>query len=92
MPEAFEPPYLTDAEIAAICEPLVMPGAQYRHLVRLGLHAARKPNGRPLVARSEFERVLGAARMTSEQKECAGDLAALRARWRDRHGTQTQGR
>lgn len=92
MSEILQPPYLTDDEIASICDPLVMPGAQYRFLVRLGLHAAKKPSGRPLVARSEFERVLGAARMTREPKEAAGDLAALRARWRNKHGTQTQGR
>lgn len=51
-------PFLTDAEIAAICQPLVMPAAQCRYLTRLGLIVNRKPNGRPLVARGEFERVL----------------------------------
>lgn len=85
-------PYLTDAEIDGICDPLVMPAAQRRHLVRLGLHVERKPNGRPLVARSEFERVLGAARLADTRKQPAGDVAALRARWSNRHGTQTQGR
>lgn len=79
-------PYLTDAEIADICEPLVMPAAQCRHLERLGMHIARKPNGRPLVARSEFERVLGAARMAAMRQEAAGDVAALRARWGNRRG------
>ena len=51
-------PFLSDAEIAEICQPLVMPAAQCRHLQRLGLIVKRKPNGRPLVARGEFERVL----------------------------------
>jgi hypothetical protein len=56
------PPYLTDAELADICAPLVMPAAQVKYLERLGLLVRRKPNGRPLVARSEFDRVLGASR------------------------------
>lgn len=30
---------------------------------RLGLHVERKPSGRPLLMRSELERVLGAGRM-----------------------------
>lgn len=51
------PPFLTDAELAGICEGVTLPGAQCRHLERLGLLVKRKPNGRPLVARSEFERV-----------------------------------
>ena len=50
--------FLTDAEIAEICQPLVAPSAQRRYLASLGLIVQRKPNGRPLVARGEFERVL----------------------------------
>jgi hypothetical protein len=41
------PPFLTDDEIAGICEGLSLPGAQCRHLARLGLLVNRKPNGRP---------------------------------------------
>lgn len=55
-------PFLTDEEIKGICEPLIAPTAQCRYLRRLGLLVNEKPNGKPLVARSEFERVLGAAR------------------------------
>lgn len=56
-----------------------MPSTQRRHLVRLGLHVEQKPNGRPLVARSEYERVLGAARLADIRKQPAGDVAeALR--------------
>lgn len=88
-----QPPFLTDDEVAEICDPLVMPAAQFRHLTSaLGLHAVRKPNGRPLVARSEFERVIGAARMSDSTHESAADLAALRERWGKRNGTQTQRR
>lgn len=52
------PPYLTGAEIADICHPLRQHHAQVRYLQGLGLKVARKPNGQPLVARSEFERVM----------------------------------
>ena len=62
-------PFLSDAEIAGICEPLQMPAAQCRYLRRLGLTVHTKPNGRPLVARSEFERVLGADRFPKAQND-----------------------
>ena len=38
--------------------PLIAPSAQIRYLKRLGLIVNRKPNGKPLVARGEVERVL----------------------------------
>ncbi len=62
-------PYLTQAEIADICEPLQMPAAQCRYLKGLGLMVQRKPNGHALVARSEFERVLGAERFGKAQND-----------------------
>lgn len=52
-------PYLTDDEISEICAPLRMAGAQCRYLRdKLGFVVKTKPNGKPLVARGEFERVL----------------------------------
>jgi len=56
-------PFLSDAELQALCDGLEQPAAQLRYLKRLGLHVERKPNGRPLLMRSELERVLGAGRM-----------------------------
>lgn len=56
-------PFLADAELAALCEGLAQPAAQIKYLQGLGLHVKRKPNGRPLLMRSELERVLGAGRM-----------------------------
>ena len=56
---------LTHEEIADMCAGLQSKAAQCRFLSSLGLHVERKPNGEPLVARSEFERVLGAARLQS---------------------------
>lgn len=50
--------YLSDVEIADICAPLTMPSAQRRYLERLGMLVKSKPNGRPLLARGEFERVM----------------------------------
>lgn len=49
---------LSDAEIDSICEGLTQNAAKVRFLQRLGLHVERRPNGRPLVARSEWERRL----------------------------------
>jgi hypothetical protein len=63
------PPFLTDDEISGICDGVALPAAQCRHLTRLGLLVNRKPNGRPLVARSEFERVLGAGRFSKAQND-----------------------
>ncbi len=73
------PPFLTDDELAQICEPLKMPAAQIRYLKSLGLIVNRKPNGKPLVARGEFERVLvGRAPETALNAVAAqGDIAAL---------------
>jgi len=56
-------PWLSDDEVAELCKPLEQPAAQLRYLKRLGLHVERKPNGRPLLMRSELERVLGGGRL-----------------------------
>ncbi len=51
-------PDLTDAEIDEICAGLSQNAAKCRYLRSLGLRVERRPNGRPLVARSEWERRL----------------------------------
>lgn len=51
-------PYLTDSEINEICAPLIQPYAQRQFLSRLGILVKKKPNGRALVSRAEFERAL----------------------------------
>ena len=75
-----------------MCEPLTQPAAQHRHLAGLGLLVARKHNGRPLVLRSELDRVLGAGRFSLAQPaaHAAPNVAALRAhtQQRGRHGAQ----
>ncbi|MDT7836625.1 hypothetical protein [Aquabacterium sp. OR-4] len=74
-------PWLTDDELNELCAPLVAPAARIRYLKRLGLHVERKPNGRPLLMRSELERVLGAGRMQPTPQPAAPaaepDMAAL---------------
>lgn len=65
------PPFLTDEEIAGMCDGVRLPGAQRKHLARMGLFFKEKPNGRPLVARSEFERVLGAGRFGQAQNDAS---------------------
>lgn len=50
-------PDLTDEEINRICAGYRQSAAQVRYLRSLGLIVARKPNGRPLVSRRNFEDV-----------------------------------
>lgn len=83
-------PYLTDDEIADLCAPLVMPAAQARVLERMGFLVKKRPNGRPVVARCEFERVMsgGQAMAGAEQNQPAevGSVADLQAWARKRKG------
>ena len=96
MSATLAPPFLTDDEIAGICEGVQQAAAQRRYLqqtLRLVVHA--KPNGRPLVARSEFERVLGAGRHGIAHADplsapnVVGMMVHLAGR---KHGQKTQGR
>jgi len=88
-------PYLTDTEIAEICEPLVAPAAQRRYLAKLGLIVQRKPNGKPLVARAEFDRVLVGRAPEVAQNGTPGQpdrAALLEVIQGGKRGTQAQGR
>ncbi len=49
-------PYLTDDEIDGICEGYTQSAAKVRFLKRMGLPVERKPNGRPLVRRCDWNR------------------------------------
>jgi len=49
-------PDLSDEEIDSICAGLTQSAAKVRYLRTLGLRVDRRPNGRPLVARTEWER------------------------------------
>lgn len=59
-------PYLTQAEIDELCEPLTNHAAQIRYLTREGMLVSRKPGGAPLLLRSELERVKGAGRFSGQ--------------------------
>lgn len=89
-------PWLEDDEIAELCRPLEQSAAQIRYLKRLGLHVERKPNGTPLLMRSELERVQGAGRVDGNVQNAPGrqpDRAALlEVITGGRRGPQTQGR
>jgi hypothetical protein len=51
------PPVLTDAEVDDICAGLKQNAAKIRYFRdTLKMHVLRKPNGRPLVLRSDWER------------------------------------
>lgn len=58
-------PDLTNEEVDRICEGLTQNHAKRRYLRSLGLHVERRPNGRPLVARAEWERCLVAKTQAS---------------------------
>lgn len=51
-------PFLTDAEMRRIAEPLRQPAAITRWFIRAGFQVKRKPNGMPLVSRDNFEQVM----------------------------------
>lgn len=57
--------YLSDAEVADLCAPLIQPAAQVRYLRALGLTVTLKPNGRPVVIRCHAEAVLSGQRVAS---------------------------
>lgn len=52
-------PWLSPDEVKDICAPLTQKAAQCGFLKRLGLNVKRKPDGSPLVMRSNAEIVLG---------------------------------
>lgn len=50
---------LPDEQIDSICNGLKQNAAKVRFLQRMGLKVLRRPNGRPLVARLDWERLHG---------------------------------
>jgi hypothetical protein len=91
-------PYLSDAEIDEICEPLTQPHAQIRYLRSIGVPVSRKPGGRPLVGRAAFDRVMAGSppeAANDAQPPSAGpqpDHAALQQHFtkQRKHGTQAK--
>ena len=91
------PPWLTDSEIADLCQGLTQPAAMVRYLRDvLGLEVRTKPNGRPLVIRSHAEAVLsgrkpepGAAAPAVQGPSPAPNRAALLQVIGGRRGTSS---
>lgn len=75
------PPWLTDEEIASLCDGLIQPAAQARFLRHMGLTVRFKPNGKPLIMRAEVE-ALGtpAAKPTQKRGPNRDALVATFAR------------
>lgn len=59
-------PWLETDEIDSLCHPLIQKAAQRAYLESLGLHVKKKPDGSPLVLRSNVERVLGGMPVPAE--------------------------
>lgn len=82
------PPFLTDEEIFAIVHPLQQPAAIVRWFKNNGFPDIKvRPNGLPLITRTSFEAVYGAAKAVpaapesvGEQPDVAGYLASLSSR------------
>lgn len=89
-------PWLSDAEIAELCEPLEQSAAQIRFLKREGYHVTKRPNGKPLLMRTELERVVGAGRLglPAQNGPPGPNVVGLQewAKGRRGHGAKTQGR
>jgi hypothetical protein len=89
-------PFLSDDEVASLCDGLVASGAQLRYLERMGLLVQRKPNGKVLLLRSELERVLGADRFRHGAQNPAlaqpNRAALMQVIESSKRGTQTQRR
>lgn len=97
--ESSTAPFLSDIEVAGVCDGVSLPGVQKRHLRRMGIYFIEKPNGRPLVMRSELERVVGAARLgdgaaAAPAQNATGPNVFGLQQWagKRKHGAQAKGR
>jgi hypothetical protein len=74
-------PYLSDPEVDGICAGLTRPSAMVRYLRREGFAVKTKPNGRPLLARANFDAVMAgrsAAETAADERRAAEpDAGAL---------------
>jgi hypothetical protein len=54
-------PWLSQEEVDDLCEPLKQHAAQVRFIRRLGIAVRMKPNGAPLVMRTQLEETMNPA-------------------------------
>lgn len=87
-------PYLTDEEIAEITKPLTQGAARIRYFKRIGCQRVEpKPNGQPLVWRSEYEAAKVAAPAANDTKQApAADWSGMRKKVRYGRGAQKERR
>lgn len=69
------PPYLTEEEIAELTKPLTQGAARIRKLRAYGLTVEPKPNGQPLVWRTDLEAV------RRREEAAANDIRTQRLDW-----------
>lgn len=88
------PPYLTELEIREIAAPLRQPAAIVRWFKNSGFDVTIRPNGMPLVTRSNFDAVTGgiAAKVDKEpigeSPDVAGYLRSLGKRSQQKSSQQ----
>lgn len=74
-------PYLTNAEILEIVDPLTQPAAIVRWFKNNGYTVKVRPNGMPLVTRQHFEQVTGGnaepIKSVGEEPDVSGYLKRL---------------
>lgn len=70
--------WLTQSEVNDLCEPLKQHAAQVRFISGLGVAVRTKPNGAPLVMRTQLEEVLNPASKTRKPKKTEPNFAGLR--------------
>ncbi|MGC4059397.1 MAG: hypothetical protein QM749_00460 [Aquabacterium sp.] len=75
-------PDLSPEEVDRICSGLVQNAAKVRYLRRLGLYVERRPDGSPLVARTEWERRFGIRQPSPLSQATPQASGAPGPRWR----------
>lgn len=88
-------PYLSDSEILDVCRPLTQPAAMIRYLKDQGFHIKRRPNGWPLLSRTNFEAVMmGHAQPTTTKTSTAAEpnVQALLDRYKQKGASYADGK
>jgi hypothetical protein len=87
-------PYLTEAEIREIADPLCQPAAIVRWFKKSGFDVTVRPNGMPLITRANFDAVTGGIatkvcnQSVGEAPDVAGYLRSLSKRTQQKSSQQ----
>lgn len=71
-------PWLSQYEIDDLCKPLIQHAAQIRFISGLGIPVRAKPNGAPLVIRTNFEETMNPVSKKRPPTKCMPNSAGLR--------------